>query len=134
MGKDIRRPVCVAMAQVTLLRCDEMIGRFSSCLRAVVAAVTATDNGVVIKVDRCPVVGGVAGIALRTCLNVGWMFAGCGYTVVTTCATAEHCGVIDAHYRRPGQAIVAVIAGVGALDMNWVFTGGRAAIVAANTT
>ena len=70
MHKNIRCPGGVAVAGFAALRSNEMITWFAGRGATVVAGCTGAHHAAMVKVYRRPVVGVVAGIALRGGLNM----------------------------------------------------------------
>jgi len=129
MLKDIRCPGCRAMAFHAISAGNKVIHAFTRCSGTVVTASTGSDYAIVIDVNGLP--GGciMAAITLASGRYMGRVFTRSGCTVMAARAATEYRIMIDPCHGDPGQGVMAVVAGIRALDMQWVFTRRSAAVV-----
>ena len=84
---------------------------------AIVTADTISDDVGMIESSRQPGVRAMTGFTLVTALRMTHRFAGPCDAVVTTAATADHLGMIDAADRTPGRLQMTILAQAGAQNM-----------------
>ena len=73
----------------------DVISRFASCRRTIMATNAIGDDARVIETCRCPCVGGVTYIASRCRGNVVYRLAGRNRIIVTSRANADNLVVIN---------------------------------------
>jgi len=118
------------VAIITGIPACQVIQIFAGRGNAIMAGTALTDNLQVIdNVDRREGTRIVAVLANNGGLYVGWVFACCRGSIVTTTAVVEDVRVIEIGW-QPGGACVTVVAVGAARDVRGVFTRCRNAVMA----
>ena len=91
--------------------------------------VTRVVAGTVAEINRCPVAGVMAAVALQGGAKMIARLTSSGSAIVATGAATIHFRMVHPGYRRPGRCAMAGLAGIGRQDMCRILAGCGAAVV-----
>lgn len=118
------------MAVLADVCCGDVGRVFTGRADAVVAIGAVVHDVRVIKIRRRPRNGRVAVVAVIATRNMGRVFAGSSYAIVTGATGSEYLGVVDGRDGTPLVTIVAILAGAGRLDVRLAFACRSSAVMA----